>query len=86
LKKYDYTTSNQVADYDDGMRGIIGKEILGNPQTYTFEGRAVKGVERYDSYLKNKSGDYMTIPKEANRRQHNFHFLDLEHPYKDFTS
>lgn len=86
LKKYDYTTSYQVADYDDGMRGIIGKEILGNPQTYTFEGKAVKGVERYDSYLKNKYGDYMTIPKEANRRQHNFHFLDLEHPYKDFTS
>lgn len=85
LKKYDYTSAKQVADYDDGMRGILEKKILGNPQAYTFEGKTVKGVEQYDTYLKNKYGDYMTIPKEADRRQHNFHFLDLEHSYKDCT-
>ena len=84
LRKYDYHTVQTVADYDDGQRGAMDKQILGTPQLYSFEGESVCGVEQYDLYLKNKYGDYMTIPKDANRRQHNFHYLDLEHSYRDY--
>ena len=44
----------------------------------------VLGVEQYDTYLTNKYGDYMTIPDGDHQRQHNFHLLDLEHPYKTY--
>ena len=84
LRKYDYHAVQTVADYDDGQRGVMDKKILGTPQLYPFEDEKVWGVEQYDLYLTNKYGDYMTIPKDANRRQHNFHYLDLEHPYRDY--
>lgn len=83
LKKYDYELAMTVADYDDGRRGAMDKRILGKAKDYIFEGVNVKGVEQYDTYLKNKYGDYMTIPKDADKRQHNFHYLDLEKSYKD---
>ena len=35
-----------VADYDDGMRGIIDKAILGRPTPYRFESAEVKGVDK----------------------------------------
>ena len=81
---YDYEQAINVADYDDGRRGAMDKRILGKAKDYIFEGESVKGVEQYDTYLKNKYGDYMTIPKDADKRQHNFHYLDLEKSYKDF--
>ena len=84
LSKYDYDRSRLVADYDDGSKGIMPKSILGNPSPFTFEGKTVMGVEDYDTYLTNKYGDYMTIPKHSDQRQHNFHYLDLEHSYKDY--
>lgn len=84
LRKYDYCAAQTVADYDDGLRGAMNRQILGTPQLYAFEDEKVWGVEQYDTYLKNKYGDYMTIPKGAKRRQHNFHYLDLEHPYRDY--
>lgn len=84
LRKYEYNKCDLVADYDDGMRGTMNKKILGNPQLYSFDGENVKGVELYDSYLTNKYGDYMTIPKDADKRQHNFHYLDLETPYREY--
>lgn len=73
-----------VADYDDGKRGAMDKRILGKAKEYLFEGKSVMGVEQYDAYLKNKYGDYMTIPKDADKRQHNFHYLDLKQSYKNY--
>lgn len=84
LKRYDYDACRLVADYDDGSRGAMDKKILGTPVPYTFEDTTVKGVSDYDTYLSNKYGDYMTIPKHDNRRQHNFHYLDLENTYRGF--
>lgn len=84
LRQYDYESATTVADYDDGQRGAMDKNILGKAKEYIFEGKSVKGVEQYDTYLKNKYGDYMTIPKDADKRQHNFHYLDLEQSYKNF--
>ena len=32
-----------------------------------------------------KYGEYMVIPDGDHQRQHNFHLLDLERPYRDYT-
>jgi lipopolysaccharide cholinephosphotransferase len=82
LTKYPYEKSRFVADYDDGLRGTSPKEVLGKPQPYPFEDMMALGVEQYHLYLTKKYGDYMTIPDGEHQRQHNFHLLDLEHPYR----
>lgn len=84
LHKYPYAESRCVADYDDGMRGVVDKSILGKPTPYQFESAEVKGVEQYDKYLSNKYGDYMVIPDRQHQRQHNFHYVDLETPYREY--
>lgn len=86
LTRYDYNASKWVADYDDGSKGVMAKTVLGVPTPYDFEGVKVLGVEQYDTYLKNKYGDYMTIPDGDHQRQHNFHLLDLDHPYKEYQA
>ncbi|WP_448779044.1 LicD family protein [Bacteroides congonensis] len=84
MTKYDFDSCPLVCDYDDGMKGIMPKEILGTPTPVLFEGEEVWGVQEYDAYLTRKYGDYMTIPKQSGQRQHNFHYLDLDKPYRDF--
>ena len=84
LTKYDYDKVDYVADYDDGSKGVMPKTVLGTPTPCDFEGIKVMGVEQYNTYLSNKYGDYMTIPDGDHQRQHNFHYLDLEHSYKNY--
>lgn len=84
LHKYSYDNNILVADYDDGMKGVMNKNILGHPTAFTFENTTLLGVEHYEAYLSNKYGDYMTLPDEKHQRQHNFHYLDLENSYKDY--
>ena len=76
--------SDLICDYDDGMKGIMPKKILGVPTPVLFENEEVWGIQEYDTYLSQKYGDYMTIPKQSGQRQHNFHYLDLNKPYRDF--
>ena len=83
LMKHDYELSALVADYDDGRHGAMAKTVLGTPTPYDFEQETVLGVEQYDTYLSHKYGDYMTIPDGDHQRQHNFHVLDFDHPYKE---
>ena len=82
LLKYHYDTSPLVADYDDGRHGTMSKDILGKPTPYDFEGHQVLGVAQADTYLSHKYGDYMTIPDGDHQRQHNFHVLDFDTPYR----
>lgn len=86
LEKYAYDESSQIADYDDGLKGVMPKHIVGNPTPFTFEGVTLKGVEYYDVYLTKKYGDYMSIPPHSDRHQHNFQVLDLEKPYREYRS
>ena len=82
---YDYNQSEYVLDYDDGIKGIIHKRILGTPQPIDFEGHEVMGVEHADEYLRTKyGGDYMVIPPHDNQRQHNFFYLDYNLPYRQY--
>ena len=85
MTKYPYETSDFVCDYDDGMKGVIEKRLLGTPQTYPFEDKEFLGVEHYDEYLSNKYGDYMQLPPKEKQIQHHFFRLDLECPYKTTT-
>lgn len=81
---YDYEKSKLVAEYNVGLRGIIAKEIDGVYAPYTFEGVTVMGIRDYDSYLKMMYGDYMKLPPVEERKQHNFDYLDLDHPYREY--
>ena len=83
-KTYDYDKSSFVVDHDDGMEGIFKKEIFGTPKPYDFEGHRFMGPENGLEYLRLKYGDYMTIPKDAQQRQHNFDILELDTPYREY--
>lgn len=82
LHRYDYESSPLVADYDDGSHGTRQKSELMPPSPVTFEGITVQGVRDPRAYLSNKYGDYMTVPPHDKQRQHNFHYLDLNSPYR----
>jgi lipopolysaccharide cholinephosphotransferase len=84
LLEYPFAQSTHICDYDDGLRGVMPKTELGSPTPVEFEGRMVWGVEARDTYLSRKYGDYMTIPKQGGQRQHNFHYMSLEEPYRDY--
>ena len=81
---YDYQQSEYVLDYDDGVAGVMKKDVLGTPQPVEFEGHQVMGVEHYDEYLRGKYGDYMVIPPHDNQRQHNFFYLDYNLPFRQY--
>ena len=66
------------------MRGILPRKIMGNGTDVEFEGNTFKGVTEWDTYLTKIYGDYMTIPPGPKQKQHNFHFLNMEQPYRDF--
>ncbi len=83
LMKYEYEETPLVADYDDGRRGAMAKTVIGTPTPCTFEGETLMGVEHADAYLGRKYGDYMTIPDGDHQRQHNFHVLDFDKPYRE---
>jgi lipopolysaccharide cholinephosphotransferase len=85
LLKYPFAQSEYICDYDDGMRGIMPKRELGDPTPVEFEGVQVWGVQERDTYLSRKYGDYMTIPKQSGQRQHNFHYMSLEQPYRTYV-
>ena len=82
--EYDYDESALVVDHDDGLKGVMLKEILGTPTLVEFEGQQFCGVEQAHAYLSRKYGEYMVIPDGDHQRQHNFHFLDMNLSYKDY--
>ncbi|MFA6820443.1 MAG: LicD family protein [Bacteroidaceae bacterium] len=86
MTKYKFDNCRFVCDYDDGIKGIMSKNILGLPTPISFEGKTVLGVQNYDSYLKQKYGNYMQIPSHNSQRQHNFDYLDLNMPYKSYKN
>ena len=84
MTKYDYSTANIACSYTDCWHRIVAKEITDNYVETRFEGHTVMGIRDTDPYLKAMYGDYMTIPPVEKREQHCFHYLDLDHPYRDY--
>jgi lipopolysaccharide cholinephosphotransferase len=86
MAHHDFDKSAFVIDHDNELRGIMRKEIFGNPTPISFEGHTLYGVENQDVYLRKTYGDYMQIPEESERIQHPFLFLDLEKPYREYKN
>lgn len=84
MTRYDFNTANLAGSYTDGLRRLMSKKLTGEYAPIEFEGHTVMGIKNFDPYLKTMYGDYMTIPPEDKRVQHNFDYLDLEHPYRDY--
>lgn len=84
MTKKGFEESTHIVDHDDGSRGVMPKDILGEPTPVKFEDATVTGYAKAHEYLKNKYGDYMQVPDGDHQRQHNFYYMDLEHPYRDF--
>jgi lipopolysaccharide cholinephosphotransferase len=83
LRRYMFADSKLICVFDDGFKGVIPKTTLGSPTPIMFEGKEVMGVEYPDAYLSHMYGDYMTIPKHDDQRQHCFHYLDMNKGYKE---
>lgn len=83
-KKYSYEQSEYCINYDDGAKSIMPKRILGTPTPVLFEGKTFMGVEHYDEYLTRIYGNYMEIPPQEKRIQHNFHYIDMNSPYREY--
>lgn len=79
-----YDAADMVVDHDDGSRGVLHRDIIGEPTPVNFEGVMVSGYAKPHEYLSGKYGDYMTVPDVEHQRQHNFYHMDLEHPYREF--
>lgn len=79
-----YEGAHLVVDHDDGSRGVLPVDIIGEPTPIKFEDTEVSGYAKAHVYLSAKYGDYMKIPDGNHQRQHNFYYMDLDHPYKDF--
>ena len=51
-------------------REIVPAEFYGKGAMYTFEDMQLRGLERYDDYLRYTYGDYMQLPPEESRKTH----------------
>lgn len=82
-RQYDIQASPYIVDHDFGLRGVLPKGIYGAGKPVAFEGCMAIGPDRPNEYLTRIYGaDFMTPPPPHKIRQHLFHYLDLEHPYK----
>lgn len=84
MTKYPYDESSWVSSLHDGMNSVMPKSVLGRPTPVEFEGSMFMGVEQPNEYLRREFGDYMQIPKSENRVSHNFHYMDLKQPYREY--
>ena len=86
MMKYPFETSKIAAvNLNDGLGSMVDKEdVLGEPTPILFEGKTVWGMKDNDAYLTQLFGDYMTPPPANKIHQHNFYYMDLEKPYKEF--
>lgn len=51
-------------------REIVPAEFYGKGAMYSFEDMQLRGLERYDDYLRYTYGDYMQLPPEESRKTH----------------
>ena len=84
-QQYSYATSPLCVEHDKARKSVVPKEVYGTPTPIEFEGRQFFGPSQPEVYLEHVYGDYMTIPPADKIKQHLFHYLDLEHPYREYN-
>lgn len=85
LTEFDYDQSALVADNDNKPeRGILPKEVYGEPTPIEFAGTTLMGVAQPDAYLRYCYGNYMELPNDLPPQ--NYRLLDLHKPYREFIS
>ena len=72
IKQYDYETSTMVGNVLGSYREreLARKEVFGEPQLLEFESLQISCHANPDEYLTKIYGDYMQLPKEAERKGH----------------
>lgn len=86
LMESDYEKSAYVSEHYCRNIFTIKKEVFGTPTLYDYEDTSLYGVEQADKYLTIEYGNYMQLPPENKRQQHNFHFLNLNMPYREYAN
>lgn len=85
-KEYNYDQSRFIADHDiRPSRGILPKEVYGNPTPLVFEGKELMGVAQPDAYLKHIYGNYMQMPSFSQLPKPNFRYMDTQKPYREYN-
>ena len=72
-KRYAKADSDYLVNYYGRWRTkeLILKKIFGTPRMYPFENITLTGVEQADAYLSSLYGNYMILPPEEKRINHN---------------
>lgn len=88
MLEYDFDECEYSSvNHNDGLGSMVSKrDVLGDPTPVDFEGKSVWGMKDNHSYLTQLFGDYMTPPPADKIHQHNFFYMDLDHPYRDFDT
>ena len=90
--RYDIDSSGEICNYMGawGSREVFPCEWLGEGVTLSFEGLLLNGVSRYDEYLTQLYGDYLSLPPPDQRRSHHryraWHSTDCERIRDDRVS
>ena len=57
---------------------------MGKPTPIQFEGETSMGVEHAATYLTSIYGDYMQVPPKDPQIPHNFYYMNLNEPYREY--
>lgn len=81
--EFKYEGSALLADHDNRPeRGILPKEVYGDPTPIEFAGETLMTVADPDAYLRYCYGNYMEIPKVI--PQTFFRYLSLDKPWREY--
>jgi len=87
ITQKDYDESEIVGSYCGWPPELemMPKEVFGNGTPVPFEGMTVLIPEKYDAYLRQLYGDYMTPPPEEKRvTNHAYTVIDLDRSYREY--
>jgi lipopolysaccharide cholinephosphotransferase len=80
----EYDKSEYVSEHYNASKLYMKRSVFGTPKEYVFENTNILGVEKGEEYLTIEYGRWQDIPPVEKRAQHNFHYLNLELPYKEY--